>query len=232
MVSRITELLIEKLLPMRAIFAWFSGLSATVVMVAISYQWLDRPIALLAHRPSQRSPNGWWEMLTHIPNPLIPAAIIAFVILGLRALMTRALPYYQAVGFVCSVSVIVTEVTKDKLKFLFGRSWPESWTGTNPSFIRDGVYGFHFMQGGGALNAFPSGHMATNCAVLAVLWLWYPRFKVYYLIGGLGAGAGLVGANYHFLGDVIAGAFVGASIGWLATAVWRAAVPDVPSRSH
>lgn len=194
-------------------------------MVVISHQWLDRPIALFVHRPWQRSPDGWWTMLTHIPNPLIPAAIITFVMLGLRALMKRSLPGYQAAGFVCSVSVIVTELIKEKLKFMFGRSWPESWMGNNPSFIRDGVYEFHFLQGGGAFNAFPSGHMATSCAVLAVLWLWYPRFKILYLIAGLGIGAGLVGANYHFLGDVIAGALVGGSIGWLATAIWRAAVP-------
>lgn len=211
---------------MRAIIVWLSALILTSAMVVISHQWLDRPIALFFHRPGQRSPDSWWAMLTHIPNPLIPAAIVAFVILGLRAVMKRTLPAYQAAGFVCSVGVIVTEVTKEKLKFLFGRSWPESWMGNNPSFIRDGVYEFHFMQGGGAFNAFPSGHMATSCAVLAVLWLMYPRFKLLYLVAGLGVGAGLVAANYHFLGDVIAGAFVGGFVGWLAAAVWRAAAPD------
>jgi membrane-associated phospholipid phosphatase len=209
---------------MRAVLGWFSGLFATAVMVLISYQWFDRPIALFMHRPGQRSPDGWWKMLTHIPNPLIPVAIAAFVMLGLRALMTRSLPGYQAAAFLCSTSVIVTEVLKERLKFMFGRSWPESWMGNNPSFIRDGLYEFRFMQGGGAFNAFPSGHMATSCAVLAVLWLWYPRFRPLYLIAGLGVGAGLVGANFHFLGDVIAGAFVGGSIGWLATAAWRAGV--------
>ena len=42
------------------------------------------------------------------------------------------------------------------------------------------------LQGGGAFNAFPSGHMATSCAVLAVLWLWYPRFRILYLMAGIG----------------------------------------------
>ncbi len=212
---------------MRAIFIWFSALCLTSAGVVISYQWLDRPIALFVYRPGQRSPDSLWAMLTHIPNPLIPAAIVAFVVLGLRAAVKRTLPGYQAAGFVCSIGVIVTEVLKDRLKILFGRSWPESWMGNNPSFIRDGVYEFRFMQGGGDFNAFPSGHMATSCAVIAVVWILYPRFKVLYLIAGLGVGAGLVGANYHFLGDVIAGAFVGGSIGWLATATWRAIGPSL-----
>ena len=33
---------------------------------------------------------------------------------------------------------------------------------------------------------------------------------------------GLIGANYHFLSDVIAGAFVGLSVGWIAVRLWEA----------
>ena len=32
---------------------------------------------------------------------------------------------------------------------------------------------------------------------------------------------GLVGANFHFLSDVIAGGFLGISAGWLAVALWE-----------
>ena len=191
-------------------------------MVALSYQWLDRPIALFLHQPRLRSPDSWWALLTHVPNPLIPAAIIILLALGLRAFVKRPLPGYQVVAIVCSISVVVTELIKDKMKFLFGRSWPESWMGNNPSFIRDGIYEFHFLQGGGVFSAFPSGHMATSCAVLAVLWLCYPRFRIFYSLVGLGVGAGLVGANYHFLSDVIAGAFLGTSVGWLVSSIWQA----------
>lgn len=207
---------------MRAVAGWFSALITTSLVVAISYQWLDRPIALFLHRPRLRSPDSWWALLTNIPNPLIPVAVVALLALGLRALVERPLPGYQVVVIVCSISVIVTELIKDKLKFLFGRSWPESWMGNNPSFIRDGVYEFHFMQGGSVFSAFPSGHMATSCAALAVLWLGYPRFRLLYLLAGFGVGAGLVGANYHFLSDVIAGAFLGTSVGWLVSSIWQA----------
>jgi membrane-associated phospholipid phosphatase len=205
----------------RGLLIWFASLTVTAIIVAASFEWFDRPIALLAHRGPRASHGGIWAWLTQIPNPLIPLALIAFVVLGLRALLGRPLSNHQAVAFVCSLSVIVTETAKDQLKFLFGRTWPESWMGNNPSFIRDGVYGFNILHGGGAYQSFPSGHTAAACAVLSVLWIYYPRLKWLWVAGGLAVGAGLVGANYHFLSDVIAGAFLGVSAGWLVSSIWK-----------
>jgi len=39
--------------------------------------------------------------------------------------------------------------------------------------------------------------------------------------------AGLVAANYHFVGDVVAGAFVGITAGMLAQGIW-----DIWRRRH
>ena len=78
------------------------------------------------------------------------------------------------------------------------------------------------MHGDGAYNSFPSGHMAAACGVLSVLWFWYQRLRGLWVIA---VGAGLVGLNYHFLSDVLAGSFLGSSIGWMATAIWALAAP-------
>jgi membrane-associated phospholipid phosphatase len=48
---------------------------------------------------------------------------------------------------------------------------------------------------------------------------------------------GLMGANYHFLSDTIAGGFLGISIGCFAIALWEAGGysrirPDVISAAH
>jgi hypothetical protein len=40
----------------------------------------------------------------------------------------------------------------------FGRTWPESWLGDNPSWIRDDVFGFFPFHGGRGWESFPSGH--------------------------------------------------------------------------
>lgn len=205
----------------RGLWIWLASLIATTTIVAISVQWVDRPIARLVHLGPRTPHSGIWEWLTHIPNPLIPLALVTFIVLGLRALIGRSLSNHQAAAFVCSLSVIFTETAKDQLKFLFGRTWPESWMGNNPSFIRDGVYGFNFFHGGAAYQSFPSGHMASACAVLSVLWIWYPRLNVLWAIAGLVVGAGLVGTNYHFLSDVIAGGFLGISTGLLVRSIWK-----------
>lgn len=216
---RIRKLRRNRTLDRRAVF-WLFGLLVTVATSSASFLWLDRPIATFVHDHFRYQHRTVVDELSHFPNPLLLLAVILAVILGARMILGWPLSRDQANAFVCSLGVIVTEVVKDALKFIFGRTWPETWVHDNPSFIRDGVYGFHFFQGGSAYQSFPSGHMAGICTVIAVLWLRYPRFRMLYLVAGLLIGAGLVGANYHFLSDVIAGAFVGLSIGILATLAW------------
>jgi membrane-associated phospholipid phosphatase len=122
----------------------------------------------------------------------------------------------------CSISLIMAKATKDLLKYVFGRTWPETWTHNNPSFIHDGVYGFNFFHSGPGYESFPSGHTAATCAVISVLWIYYPRYRALYAIVVAAVVVGLIGANYHFLADTIAGGFVGISIGWMTSMLWQA----------
>jgi membrane-associated phospholipid phosphatase len=69
---------------------------------------------------------------------------------------------------------------------------------------------------------------------MSVLWVCYPKFRAFYALAVLAVAAALVGANYHFVSDVIAGGFLGASTGWMSTIVWEArdlpgVRPPVPS---
>ena len=120
------------------------------------------------------------------------------------------------------MSVIVAEATKAQLKFVFGRTWPKTWINNNPSFLHDGIYGFNFFHGGPEYASFPSGHMAVTCAVISVLWVYYPTSRILYVVATLAVACGLIGANYHFLSDVIAGCFVGISTGWITMSLWHA----------
>jgi membrane-associated phospholipid phosphatase len=206
---------------MRSILQWFGSAVATAAVVAISFQWFDRPIALMVHHYFRQPHREIFGQLTHIPDPLIPLAVVVLMVLGMKALYSRSLSNYEATAFVCSLSVVVAESTKDQLKFVFGRTWPETWVQNNPSFISDGAYGFNLMHGGTAYQSFPSGHMAATCAVISVLWIWYPQLRWLGAIACIAVGVGLVGANYHFLSDVIAGAFVGITAGSMATAIWN-----------
>jgi membrane-associated phospholipid phosphatase len=204
----------------RALRLWLIGLFATTATVTIAYLWLDKPIALWVHEHIRHSHYGILGQAVRIGDPFVPAAIIGFLFFGFRILIGRSLSNWQAATFVSCSSILVAETIKDGLKYISGRSWPETWTHGNASFIRDGVYGFHLLHGGDAYQSFPSGHMGATCALLMVLWFWFPQFRWLYLFAGLSVGGGLVLGNYHFLGDVIAGAFVGISSGCATMEIW------------
>jgi membrane-associated phospholipid phosphatase len=207
---------------MRALSRWIFGLAATVLVTTISYWWLDRPLALIFDKtfPYTRA----FVTLTHLPDPLVPFAIVVFIGLGLWSLSGRPLSHLQKCALLSSISLIVAEATKAQLKFLFGRTWPATWVNNNPSFLHDGVYGFNFFHGGPEYASFPSGHMAVTCAVLSILWIYYPTMRTLWMIAGLAAATGLIAANYHFLSDVIAGSFVGISSGLMVASLWNADV--------
>jgi membrane-associated phospholipid phosphatase len=57
---------------------------------------------------------------------------------------------------------------------------------------------------------------------MAVLWLLYSRWRWLYALFMLAVTVCLLGANYHFLSDVIAGGFVGISVGWITVRMWQA----------
>jgi membrane-associated phospholipid phosphatase len=205
---------------MKGLRNWSLGFLATTIAVVVSYLWLDRPIAQIAHAELQHL--HLFAKLTLIPAALTPLAVVAVLMLGLLGLTRRPLSRFQTVLLLSGASLAVAVVLKDQLKFAFGRPWPETWTHNNPSFIRDGAYGFHpFHTSGGAYASFPSGHAAMICTVMTVFWICYPRWRPLYGLCMAAVAVGLVGANFHFLSDVIAGSFLGISAGWLGVALWE-----------
>jgi membrane-associated phospholipid phosphatase len=204
---------------MNAMQKWSIGFLLTVGSVTGSYVWLDRPIALFAHDQFQHF--DLFRVLTHIPEIVTPVVVLAFATAGLHALSGRPLPKLQTVAVLAAASLAVAAAVKDQLKFAFGRTWPETWVRNNPSFIHDGVYGFYPFHGGPGFAAFPSGHTTAICAVMSVLWICYPGFRLLYAVVIATVAVGLIGADFHFLSDVIANGFLGALTGWLTVVLWE-----------
>jgi membrane-associated phospholipid phosphatase len=204
---------------MNAARNWAIGFSLTAAAVVLSYFWLDRPIASFVHEHLRDF--DVFALLTYVPAISVPLAVLAFAAVALRALSRRALTRLQTVIVISGASLAVSEAVKVQLKFAFGRTWPETWVRDNPSFIRDGVYGFNPFHGGPGFAAFPSGHMSAVCAVMSVFWICYPRYRVLYALAMAVVGIGLTGADLHFVGDVIAGAFLGIWTGWLTVVLWE-----------
>lgn len=204
---------------MKYLRAFLVGLLLTAILVAVAYLWLDRPISHYSYDHSLRQFRIFVD-LTRIPEIMKVVACVIFALVGLYVLIKRPVTKCLSMLLVCGISVVVASEIKDQLKFVFGRTWPETWINNNPSLTRDGAYGFNFFHGGAGYSAFPSGHTTVTCAVAAVLWICWPRYRVIWAAMVVGVAVGLMGANYHFLSDVIAGAFVGSVTGWITVLLW------------
>jgi membrane-associated phospholipid phosphatase len=89
------------------------------------------------------------------------------------------------------------------LKPVFGRTNTRVWLADR---MEDG---FHWFQGGGDCSGFPSGHMTVFAAFFTAVWIFYPRYRRVCTGLTLLLAAALIATGYHFLSDVIAGAYLG-----------------------
>jgi membrane-associated phospholipid phosphatase len=196
---------------------WLIAFAGMAAVVAMSYALIDRPVALYAHE--HLTQYGVFDALTRISEYLAIAAVVVFVLAGLRSLVTSQWARWQGTLLLCAISLTAAESVKDELKFVFGRTWPETWVNNNPSLIGNGAFGFNFFHGGAGYASFPSGHTTAVCAVAGVLWFAYPRLRPLWVLAVLAVVIGLIGADYHFVSDILAGGFLGSSAGWMTVLI-------------
>ena len=115
-------------------------------------------------------------------------------------------------------SVTLAIFLKDALKLVFGRYWPATWVNQNPSLLRDNAYGFHPFHAGVAYQSFPSGHTTVAVAAMTAIWLCFPRWRWLAVLAALLVVTGLLAEDYHFVGDCLAGAWLGATVALYVTA--------------
>lgn len=189
------------------------------VAVVVCYYFVDRPIAFFVYDHKTAKLDGL-KWLTE-PPPL--AQSWSPLVLTLLAVRRAFGPWkrWQLALFVACVSVIVADQFRESMGDLFGRYWPETWHNNNPSLIGTGAYGFHPFEVGDDMGSFPSGHAARIAAFFAVFWYDLPRARLLYAILAIPMMVALVGMNYHFVSDVIAGATLGALVGTYAAAMSR-----------
>ena len=194
---------------------WCIGLVIATAGIIVCYFWLDQPLALFLHRNVPDKTVFVWLLQLPVAFPLLSSLILAWC--GLWTLMDRSFSRVQSVALTCSISFIATGLINSQLKYAFGRTWPNTWIENNPSLIQNSAFGFNPFHGGPGFASFPSGHAAAICSVMAVLWWSYPRWRPIYVACVAVVAVGLIGANYHFLSDILSGMFVGTSVGYITT---------------
>jgi membrane-associated phospholipid phosphatase len=185
---------------------WGAVFLASICIIVVSVAWVDRPISYFVN-----DAFGHYVIVgsfTGTPSFFSPLATVVFLVFVARRSVLCAFGRLDAALILADFSIILAKLVVPPLKVVFGRTWPQYHT---PSLIGDGTYAFKFFQSGPSFESFPSGHMASICALFVVFWLWYPAYWPIYTAAVVGMAAGLVVGNYHFLSDVLAGGVVGSA---------------------
>lgn len=189
------------------------------VVIGLAILVLDRPLATWVHEHPWG--HALWTGLTHIPDPLVALATLGLAGAGGAAVFGWRPGPRARILLACGLAVAIALMTKDQLKYVFGRTWPETWIDGNPSWIRDGVFLFQPFHGGRGWASFPSGHCALIAAPAAVLWQAAPAGRWLWAMLVVAVAVGLIGLNHHWLSDTLAGIGVGILSGLAARTLCR-----------
>ena len=189
---------------------WFLALFICAGLVVLCIAYVDRPLALWLEAHVRHT--EFWTVLNLALYPLLLVVAAAFLILlgcGVWRMTGRPLSSSTLVPLLCSWATIWALAATDAiLKPVFGRGR------VDPTFVRDHLSGFHFLHGQTYWDAFPSGTAAIAFAILAVLWILRRRLRIAGALLAVLLWIAVVVGNYHWLSDVIAGSFLGVTIGW------------------
>lgn len=191
------------------------------IATAVSVAWVDLPLAKfilgkLGSGPTQFVVQAQYPDLLDVFVAVVTVCSwVAYVILRRHHTGTRFVCWLQVIG----TAVPLSYTAKDLLKAVFGRVNTRYWI-NHPYHFE-----FRWLQASDQFFGFPSGHLAVVGAILFAIMHYYPRAKSWCWAAMLLFGAALIVSEYHFLGDVIAGGYVG----WLAFAAARELPGTVPS---
>jgi membrane-associated phospholipid phosphatase len=196
-------------------FSWpvqiLLGLAVTAALVTVAYFFIDLPVSFFV-RDYGLNHYRFLKWLTRPPEAFVtlsPFVLLAGLLRRWFAPWTRP----DKVAVAAAVSTLFTALAVLLLKMTFGRSCPDLVAADGLSLPHGGVYGFYPFNVGAAYWAFPSGHTACTFSVTAVAQAAFPRWRLcWWSVAGI-VMATLVALNYHFVGDVLAGIFVGWAVG-------------------
>lgn len=189
---------------------WLLSLLICALLSAVAFVYLDVPIA---HRvygilgPAKSLGSGFASIIL-----LSIEAVVALALIILRIMRGNLSPFRKATALACLTSICAYAINDNALKLLFGVPNPAS-------VLRGTQHAFHLLSGS-PNSSFPSGHMVLAGAFAGVFMRLYRNSILPLSALLLTAAALLILGDWHFISDVIAGAFIGISAGLLAGDVW------------
>jgi membrane-associated phospholipid phosphatase len=186
-----------------------------LLFCAVSYVWLDRPVALWF----KANLHGTWSDIFHRLTDLglggvwlVPAGIGAILFRWVEIRARRGARAGWSVerwhlhanaALFLFVSVAASGLVVDLLKGLIGRLRPYEL------FVHN-AYGFVPFSIHWNMNSFPSGHGQTIVAAMTALAAIWPRGRALWYLLAVAVAASRVIISVHYLSDVVMGCYCGA----------------------
>ena len=180
----------------------FSAFALMVVLLSI--HWLDATLALYINQVLQSNPflKNNFRAIPNLLSIIVITGTAAMWIIYFRVQRRGSLHH---AGFLklAAIAVPTAFLLKMLLQYVFGRTNIQTWLyGATP-------LEFAWFTPLSQHPCFPSGHMTVFTAFFSVVWLYYPRCRLFVIALLTILGTALVVTNYHFLSDVVAGFFCG-----------------------
>jgi membrane-associated phospholipid phosphatase len=189
---------------------WCLTFAATAIMVGVCIAYVDRPAAEFFD--AHLRPTTAWVWMARALAPLDLTVAIALLFVLACVIWTRSgrlLPLWARKPLLCSWAAVGAAVATFVFKRIFGRARPD------PEFVQNHLYGFRLLHSAPHWHSFPSGTAMISVAIVSVLWILQPRWRAPGALIAALLSVAVVLTNYHWVGDVIAGTFLGAFIGWM-----------------
>jgi membrane-associated phospholipid phosphatase len=180
---------------------WGSSSAATVSAVIICYLFVDLPVAKLFHDLSQDTLDvfEWITIFGYSTGYLILSMGLYIFFRWIREnrlYANRSLLVFSAIA--------VAGLVANAIKPIAGRARPIM-------FFEHGQYGFFPFHTDYEFNSFPSGHATAAVAVAVSLSMIWPRYRIVFMLLACLVVLSRIVLPSHYLGDVVAGAYIGAS---------------------
>ncbi|HUP45529.1 MAG TPA: phosphatase PAP2 family protein [Thermoanaerobaculia bacterium] len=184
---------------------WVTGVLAGLVLVVMTWVFLDAPLLAFAERIQSDTTRTMVRYTNRFGGGMNPPMIVIFFALAGLAYRTNRWIGYAAAMVVASLgSGLVAHI----LKLTVGRTRPELWLGP-----------FHYARG--SANSFPSGHTVGAFALAGVLFFASKSLALRLTAIALACAVGVarILAFRHWASDVVASACLGLIAAWLAVVV-------------
>ncbi len=195
----------------RQTWLWGLALAVVVLLCGVCFVYVDKPVAIWMHGQRHTLLRRFFNVVTNLGESqwyLVPGLVLFIAYRKSRAFVAQA-------GLFLFTTVAASGLSTDLIKYVLGRARPSLW-------FEHGFYGFHWFHGAHAWSSFPSGHATTAFSAALALALLFPRHRWTCLVAAAAIAISRVVLTHHYVGDILAGAYVGAlSTMWLYGRVFR-----------